>query len=190
MKKMVLAALLGGLVVFLWGALAHTVLPLGQAGLSTLPNEEKTLEALSQSVPESGLYFFPGLDMSREHSPEEEEAWQARYRSGPIGLLMFRVHGEDVLPLKNLLLELLTNILAAALAAVLVLWLAAPYFQRVTVVTLLGLFSWISLSLSYWIWYGFPTAYILSEGVTELVGWFLGGLVIARFVTGREVPAS
>jgi hypothetical protein len=49
----------------------------------------------------------------------------------------------------------------------------------------LGLFVWLSVTLSYWNWYGFPTAYALGEATDQTVGWLIGGAVIAM-VGGRE----
>ena len=35
---------------------------------------------------------------------------------------------------------------------------------------------------SYWNWYGFPTEFEIAEAVDQVVGWFLGGLVLAALV--------
>jgi hypothetical protein len=75
MKRIALAALLGGLVVFIWGAFSHMVLPIGSMGLSALPNEEAVLTTLRTSVTEPGLYFFPWMDPS-EKSQEKQDAWK------------------------------------------------------------------------------------------------------------------
>ncbi len=40
MKRIVVAGILGGLVVFVWGWLSHAVLPLGTVGIKNLPNED------------------------------------------------------------------------------------------------------------------------------------------------------
>jgi hypothetical protein len=65
----------------------------------------------------------------------------------------------------------------------------ASYGRRVLAIALLGLFGWLSLIVSYWIWYGYPSAYILGEGINEVVGWVLAGLAIAKIVppAGRDV---
>ncbi len=186
MKRMLLAGLLGGLVVFVWGAVSHMVLPIGTMGLSSLPNEDTVLEVLRTSVPEPGLYFFPGMDPS-DNSKEAQEAFAAKYRTGPVGLLVYRTTGGEVLEPRLLVTELLTNILAALLAAWIVARSGGTYLQRALLVGSLGLFAWISISLSYWNWYGFPAAFVCAEGIDQVVGWFLGGLVIARLAGPRAV---
>ena len=182
MKKIAFAAIAGGLVVFIWGAVAHMMLPLGMMGLSVLPNEAQVLEGLKGSVTEDGLYFFPGMDMSGEVTDAEEEAWAARIRSGPRGLLLYHPGGAEPMSPRQLVSELVSNALAAAVAAFLVSLIAGAYGRRVLAVMLFGLFGWLSLLLSFWIWYEYPTAFILVEGFTEVVGWLLAGLVIAKLV--------
>lgn len=188
MKRIAIAAIAGGVIVFVWSAIAHMLLPIGEMGISTLPNEAPFIAALQGT--QDGLYFFPGMDMSRKPTPEEQKAWEAKVAAGPTGILVYHPKGEAMSP-RQLSSELLTNVLAAAIAAWIASLLAAAYGRRVLAIALLGLFGWVSLILSYWIWYGFPSAFVLGEGITEVVGWFLAGLAIAKIVPpAGAVPAS
>jgi len=179
MKRLAIAAVAGGAIVFVWSAIAHTLLPLGEMGLSTLPNEAPFVAALQGT--KTGLYFFPGMDMSRKPTAAEQAAWEAKIQAGPTGLLVYNERGEAMSP-RQLGSEFVSNVLAAAIAAFVASLLAASYGRRVLALTLLGLFGWMSLSVSYWIWYGFPASFILAEGITEVVGWLLAGLAIAKIV--------
>lgn len=189
MNRILLAGLLGGLVVFLWGAFSHIVLPIGQAGIRVLPNEAPVLEAVRAGVPRSGLYFFPGLDrtpgMTAEQKAAAERDWSERYRRGPNGILVLQAGGGEPFSVRQLILELVTNILGAAIAAML-LTLAAtslPSFgARVLFVTLLGVFASVAIDLSYWNWYGFPPEYTAAALLDQTVSWLLGGLVLARII--------
>ena len=181
MKKIVLAALAGGLVLFIWGAVSHMLLPLGEAGLKNLPNEESVLTALGSSISEPGLYFYPGLDM-KNATKEDQAAWAEKIKSGPSGLLLYRPSGGEAMSPRQLGSELLSNIFAAWIAAIVVAMISAPFGRRVLVVGLLGLFAWLSISASHWIWYGFPTAFVGAELIDQVVGWLLAGLVIAKIV--------
>lgn len=87
---------------------------------------------------------------------------------------------------RQLIWELVTDILGAMVAAIVLSYTVAPYLRRVVLVGALGLFGWLSISISYWIWYGFPASYILAEGIDQVVGWLLGGLVIARFAGASD----
>jgi hypothetical protein len=182
MKKIVVASVAGGLIVFVWSAIAHMATPLGTAGMSVLPDEARVLEALKTLDPRSGLYFFPGMDMSRTLTPEEQQAWEAKLRSGPVGLLVINTQGAEAFSPRQLAIELASAILAAGVAAYLLSLVGAPYLTRVVAVALLAVFASLSISASYWNWYGFPTAFVAGELVTELIGWLLAGLAIAWLV--------
>jgi hypothetical protein len=182
MKRILIGGIVGGIVVFVWGFVSHVVLPLGHTGLRSLPGEEPVLAALSASVTDAGLYFFPGMDLEHEQTPEEEAAWTERYRTGPTGLIVYRpVGGEPMSPVQ-LVTELVSGTLAALVAAAVLSLTAASYGKRVLAVASLGLFAWLALSVSYWNWYGFPTPFIAAEGIDQVVGWLLAGLVMARIV--------
>ena len=179
MKRIAIAAIAGGVIVFVWSSIAHVLLPLGEMGISTLPNEAPFIAALKGS--KDGLYFFPGMDMSHKPTPEEQKAWEAKVQAGPTGILVYSERGEAMSP-RQLGSEFLSNVLAALVAAWIASLLAAPYGRRVLAIALLGLFAWLSLTVSYWIWYRFPGSFILAEGITEVVGWLLAGLAIAKIV--------
>ena len=61
-KRILLAGIVGGLALFIWGALSHMVLGLGDAGMQYLPQQQPVMQALQASVPQSGFYMFPQGD--------------------------------------------------------------------------------------------------------------------------------
>lgn len=184
MKRIIIAAIAGGIVFFIWSATMH-MLPVGMMGITSLP--DPALETLKTTVPDSGLYFFPGV--VKNPTPEQQKEWEAKLVSGPYGIMAYTVGGSAAMSPKQLVSELLTNIVAAFLAACIVAMIPATYGKRVLVVMLLGVFAWLSLTLSFWIWYNFPTAWVLAEAITEIVGWLIAGLVIAKIVPARPVVA-
>ena len=58
---------------------------------------------------------------------------------------------------------------------------------RLLFVTSIGLVPTLSAELPYWNWYGFPTGYIMSQGLIHLVGFLVGGLVAAWLVRPAKV---
>ncbi len=190
--RIIVAAIVGGLVVFIWGAIAHVVTPLGEMGISTLPDEARQLESFS-AVPASGMYFFPGMDMKKKPTPEEQKAWEAKIHAGPSGLLIINKGRGEAMSPRQLGGELLSNIIAALVAAILVSMMVGSWFKRAVAVALFGVFGVVSLLVSYWLWYGFPAEFIGGETVTEVVGWLLAGLVIAKIVKpafGAVAPSA
>jgi hypothetical protein len=178
MKRIILAAIVGGLIVFIWSAIAHMVTPLGTMGLSTFPNEAPVVDAIRGERAEIRHVLFP-----RHGSGAETDAGvRAKYKSGPSGLLIVTVGGSEMVSPRQLVSELVTNIVGAYIAAILAAMMVGTIMRRAFAIALLAIFASVSLSFSYWIWYNFPPAFVLGEMVTELIGWFLAGLVIARLV--------
>jgi len=190
MGRRLLAAIAGGIVVFIWSAMSHMALGLGSAGIRTLPNEERMAQAIRGVVTEPGLYFFPGMDPSRKMTPEEERAWTERYRRGPSGLMIVQPGGRDPMEPTQFVVELLADILAAGVAAFLLAGLGGPLLARAGAVGLLGLFEWADLSVSYWNWYKFPTLYTGAALVEQVVGWTLAGLVMALMLRPRPATTA
>jgi hypothetical protein len=190
MGRIIAAALVGGLIVFAWGAVAHMVTPLGMIGFSTFTNEDHVIEGLRGSVPNSGLYIFPAEGAMDHPTEAQQKVWAEKLQRGPSGMLIYKAGGANPLEPRQLINEFVSNVLAALVAALIVAMVAGTYFRRVAVVLLLALFAFLSLSVSYWNWYGFPTNFIGAELVTELIGWFLAGLAIAKLAPRRQLSAA
>ncbi len=188
MKRIAIAAVAGGIAMFLWGAISHMMTPLGEAGLSNLPAEEPVVDALRANVPEPGFYMFPGMDERARTTDEGRKEWERRYAAGPNGLLIYSPRGAAPMTARQLGIELLADILAVAVAA----WAASQartYGRRLAVVTAFGLAAWLSIEVSYWNWYGFPCAYSLAQLLDQVMGFLLAGLVVAWIVRPAAAAA-
>ena len=190
MGRRVLAAIAGGVVVFVWSAISHMALGLGTAGISTMPNEDRMAQAIRGAITEPGLYFFPGFPASHKMTADEEKAFTEKYRRGPSGILIVQPGGRDPMVPQQFVFELLGDVLAAGVAAFILSSLAASFAARVAAVGLLGVFEWLDINVSYWNWYKFPTAYTLAALVEQVVGWTLAGLVMALILRGRSRATS
>ena len=70
--RIILAAVLGAIAMFIWMFVAHMVLPLGEAGISELPNETTVLDALQTNISDKpGIYMFPGLGVKPDATRQE-----------------------------------------------------------------------------------------------------------------------
>jgi hypothetical protein len=180
MKRTVLAGLVGGIVMFLWGAFAHMVLPVGHMGLRSLPNDEAVMGAMKESIPEPGLYMFPGMADDPQHATEEQmAAWEQKVRRGPVGLLLFDPAGTNPMSPSQLIGELISDILAAFVVAYFLVRMTGSLLTRALAGAVLGLFAWLTVSYSYLNWYRFPAPFIFAEMIDQVVGWGLAGLTIA-----------
>jgi hypothetical protein len=104
-------------------------------------------------------------------------------------MIVFHRSGSEPVTPKKLLLQLTSEMLAAAIGALLLRRIAAPYWQRAMVMGSLGAFAVLSISTIYWNWYGFPDAFFVAQLVDKVVGWLLAGAVMAAIVPAARAPA-
>src|ERR1700722_3578096 len=190
MKRILLAALLGGLAMFAWKSVAHVVLPLGQSGIHEIPNEQAILDAMRSTLGENAsLYFFPAMGSASGAMAEYDK----NLAISPSGLLIYHPPGAKSLTAAQMVTELVAEILEALLAAVLLSRTRIPtYWGRVGFVTLVGVIASMATNLSYWNWYGFPSDYTAVYMMIEIVGFLCIGLVAAKlvFVGQAILPAA
>jgi hypothetical protein len=177
-SRTLVAGLLAGVVVFVWGMVSHMALPLGEAGVSRLPDEAAALAPLAERIHDHALYVFPG-----ETDPAK---WEEAYRSRPSGLLVFHPAGAPLSMGRRLGVELATNLLGGLLMALLLgATLVTGAVPRLAFGAALGAFASLAIDFSYWNWYGFPSAYLAAQLVDQVVAWALAALV-AGWWLGRR----
>ncbi|MEY2560159.1 MAG: hypothetical protein QOG51_574 [Verrucomicrobiota bacterium] len=193
-KRIILAGVLGAIAMFIWTAIAHMALPLGEAGIGEIPNDEAVLAALQTSAGnKTGLYILPGMGLGPDATHAQRSAamkdYEAKLAKNPSGLLMYHPAGSRPMVMaKYLTIEFATELLQALLVVALLAQTRLVTFGgRVGFVTVAGILAAITTNVSYWNWWGFPTVYIASYMFIEIVGFFLVGLVAAFFF--RKSPA-
>jgi hypothetical protein len=182
MKRIVIAAIAGGLIVFFVSAILHMATPLGTSGMKAIPNEDAVVDQLRSSLTDNAVYIYPGLDMQASPTEEQQKAWEAKVRRGPSGLIIHTAHGAEPAFPQQLMLEFLAVVCSCLVAAWLLSRMVGTYAMRALSVTSLALFAFFSLSASHWIWYRFPSPFLLAELVGEVIAYLLAGLAIAKIV--------
>lgn len=192
MTRIFLAALLGGIAMFIWTSIAHMFLPLGEAGIREIPGEAAVLDAMSSAIGEqSGLYIFPGPGLGPNATRTEKEEAMGhmgkKLAQHPSGILMYHPAGSRPLMMGRwLTIEFLTEFTAAFLVIFLLSRTRLTSFgARVGFVTLAGILAAIATNVSYWNWYGFPTIYTGAYMLIQVVGFLCVGLV-AGFMLKKQ----
>lgn len=182
--RVLLAAIVGGAVVFGWGAVSHMFLGIGEMGIGSLPEEEMLVPVFEAAVTERSFLMFPAMpdDTTDEAAMK---SWEERYLAGPRGALVFEPAGNQLSYGLLMGTEYVSTALAALVAALVLAFVRAGYVGRVLLVTLMGVFAWLSVDVSFWNWYRLPTGMAISGLIDQGAGWLLGGLVIAAIAPKR-----
>lgn len=187
--RIVLAALVGGVLMFGGGFVDHMFLGLvgrqmkAPADLATLP------EALKSHFREPGVYGYPNLPpgfekMSKE---ERERTWNEvneKYKAGPSAWVIVAPTGEDMMSPKQLVGEFATNVAACLIAAIIVAMLRPEvgFGGRWVACFLIGIVTWVSVNASYHLWYRFPLPFVQDELICAVIEWAAAGIAIAAIV--------
>lgn len=187
MKKLIFVAVVGGLTLFLWGFISHSLLRWYDPQFRTFTNQEDVESAIVSGVSGSGLYLLPNLTPQQQSLPSAERAdaeqeMMERLFRGPMVFAVVRVGPSAPFPVL-LLIQLGISFLAALTAA----WLLqqarlVTYGRRLFFVAALSLPIILWAKLPAWNWWSFPAAFTFVESVDVLIGWTLLGAVLGRMI--------
>lgn len=190
MKKIILAAVVGGLILWVWGFLAWAVLPLHNATMRAFPDEMAAMDQFRRELPGPGVYVFPMMpDPSSAADPAVTDAamteYTARYASGPTGWLFYDPAGKDPFMVN----QLIAGFFIFAAAAGLVAWLlsrstaaAGSFLSRVAFCGVIGLLIAVGTHLSAWNWMDHPFDWTRAMMIDSIVAWLLAGAGIAGII--------
>jgi hypothetical protein len=171
LKFLVSAALLGGLVSFAWGSIAHGTGLFPSVAPKAFTDSTAVLQTIKANAPENGIYFdghgiFAAVSFRPDMGPK---------------------FASIVTPmLCQLGIEIGVALILAWVLLRLPIW---PAMGTGSLFATLGLAGGIEQMLPEANWYGFPLPTQLAEIATVVVGWFLMGLVIG-WLRNRMVRSS
>jgi len=191
MRTLLQSGLIGGLIVFLWGAVSWMVLPYHAKTLHHFQDEATVQNVLTPNMLASGVYVLPHPEPENAKLPDPLARQMAGQRqhlreSGPFMFVVYQPTGTG-----PMLLLMARDLALKILSAILVTWLLlqvgdVSYRRRVFFVMVVVMTGSILFSLGQWNWWAFPEDYVLLEILDGLAGWFLAGLVMAKIVPAQK----
>jgi hypothetical protein len=187
-KSLALGGLLGGIVLFVWGAISYMALPWHAMTLEKFTDEGAVAQALTANASDSGMYILPNPHkhkpgMTTAQQKAAEEGARTRMMQGPFLFAAVSLGGTRDMG-QAMLLNVMSNILAAALVTWLLLQTAnLSYRRRVGFVVVVALAAGVVAHVPFWIWWKFSTSFTLVEFADLIIGWGLAGLLIAKVTT-------
>lgn len=193
-KQLALGSILGAIVLFVWSAIAWTLIPWPGDPLRTFTNEDAVLQAITANAPRSGNYLVPYIPkrtpgMTDQQYKAAQQAMEEKMGRSPIVFASVRLEPFGSM-VKPLVIQFLTQFIVALLATFLLLQTCGlSYKCRVIFVTAIGVIIFVGGHFDEWNWWSFSNAYMLMQLGAIIIGWFLASLIMAKFVTGKAATA-
>ena len=169
MKKLIIGALVGGLILFLWQFASWAAINFHADTQQYSPNQDKVLKFLHENL-EEGFYFMPNAAPGED----SQEVMQSALGK-PWAQVYFHKEMTNNMA-ASMSRGFLIDILAAGLMAWLLLKMTNPNFQTIlTSCIAVGFIGYFTIPYLNSIWFETPTlAYLLDAvGSWGLVGlWF------------------
>lgn len=185
--RILVAGLVAGILVFFMGFVEHELLGWSARAFSSLDKNAEFRDHVRGHKLDTGMYPFP--KMPKDKTPEEMERFSKEWKPGPSGFLIVAPPGDMNMG-KMLGGEFVSNVIAALIAAWIVSLIAAEktFLWRWKAVVLMGIFGWVSISVSNYLWWQFPWTFIRDDLLCTILEWCVGGAAIAAIIpsTAKE----
>lgn len=172
MKKIVLGAIVGGLLLFIWQSLSWMLLDLHSKAHSYTDKQDAILNTLSTELPAEGTYMLP---MGKPGTSMEEHQKMAEGWIGKPWAMVTYHKAFEMDMVMNIIRGFIVNILLMVLFCWILSKIAAPKFGTVFVASIFtGLIVFLNGIYTGHIWY--PTFDLMAHLTDAIVGWGLAGL--------------
>lgn len=172
MKKMLIGAIVGGLLLMVWQTLSWTVLQLHYKATEYTPKQDTILAVLGSQLEKDGSYFMPGHP--KDASMEVMEKTMADAIGKPWAQVSYHSKLED-----NMTMNIIRGLLVDIVLAWLLCWglskMNAPSFSTILLTSLgAGLIAFLNGIYTMHIW--FESFDLMNHLVDSVVSWGLCGL--------------
>ncbi len=186
-KCLVKCAVLGGIVVFLWGILSWMVFPMHKMCMNRFADEKDVASTLQNNTAMSGVYVLPNMykdektSMTAEQKTASMQKAKDSLRMGPVVFAIVNKNGMDPSSPAPYIWSLIVHIIAAGVVTHLLMQAKAMSFMKQAgFVAWAGLFAAFACVFPKWVWMGLPLGFTIMQTINLVIGWFLAGLAIAK----------
>jgi 4-amino-4-deoxy-L-arabinose transferase-like glycosyltransferase len=182
MKKLAIASLVGGIIIFIYQTLSWTVLNLHQANQEYTPKQDTILAFMNQQFSEDGSYLLPYYPKG---TPSEEIK---KIREATQGKPWMEIQYHKVQNISmgaNIAKGLVTDILIVALLCWILLKMTDSGFGKIFMACLItGIIVFLNSPFTVHIWY--PKADIGAHFTDAIISWGLCGVWLGWFLNRRK----
>ena len=186
MKKTIIAALVGGIIMFLWQFLSWNISGLHQAAQQYTPQQEKIMAHLNSLQLKEGGYIIPMPPPNA--SMEEWNKTMDAAAGKPWARVEYHASLSDNMPL-NMTRGLITNVLTMLLLCWVVLRFKSRSFATILTASLAtGLIVFLNVPYTNYLWdHSFDIWGHLADAV---ISWGLVGLWLGWYLKSKRTHAA
>lgn len=178
MKKNLIAAIIGGIIIFFWQFLSNAALDLHRPGMQYTAKQDTIVNFLNSQL-EEGRYFLPTYPANA--SSEEAQAAMANAQGKPWAIVELHKNWDQNDMTMNLIRSLLVNILAAYIFIWFMTRMGLPSLGTFTIGGLIvGFLAFLTFPYPTFIWYKTPGVWphfldgvVAWTAAAAFIGWFM-----------------
>jgi|SRR5450432_103209 hypothetical protein len=178
MKKLIIASIVGGMIIFIWQTLSWTVLNMHGSSQEYTPKQDSIMAFLNTQFSEDGAYLLPNYPKG---TPYEEMQKTMHERDGK-PWMQIQYHKElNVKMGANIAKGLITDILIVALLCWILIKMTDAGFGKIFMACLItGIIVFLNSPFTIHIWY--PKADLGAHFTDAVVSWGLCGLWLGWYL--------
>jgi len=184
MVRILIAALVGGIALFVWQFAAWMFLDIHRLDVEpVLESEAAVIEALKDT--ERGIYWLPGMTQADQKDPESEayKAWEAKHEKGPRGFVVFNPEGGEAMGATSMAIGGgIAFLIAFAVALILRGTALRTYIGRVSLCVGIGVVIVLVMDVQNWHYMGYPVDWTRGFIIDHVGGMAVLGIVLGAIV--------
>jgi hypothetical protein len=180
MKKLLVAAIVGGIIIFLWQFLSFAALDLHRVAQQYTPKQDTIMNTLRSNLAE-GRYFIPTVPENA--STEEETKLMNEMEGKDWAVIDYHTKWETNMA-SNMTRGLLVNIIVVYLLGWILTRSGPLSFSTIFLASVfVGLIAFFNLSYTNYIWYKTPGVWM--DLMDALVAWGLTGVWLGWYLNRK-----
>ena len=185
MKKLLIGAIVGGIILFIWQFLSWTVLNLHNNAYQYTDKQDAIMSALSSQIEKDGQYMIPGLPATA--TKEQHEEFMKTQAGKPWALVQYQ-QSRDMNMGANMIRGLIVDMLIIGFFCALISRMNALNFTAIFISSLfVGLIVFFNVPYTNHIWFkGFD---LMAYFTDCLVSWGLAGIWLGWLYGKKKAKA-
>ncbi len=187
------AALVGAIVVFIWGFLAWAAIPIWGFPFGTPANEDVVLQTLADNCVTSGAYYIPDMPKVDDSTPEGKAAWDTwsvKHQQGPLALVLVNRSGSEPMAAREMAMGFGIEFVCALLLTCVLSGIDGDCKRRARVGQTIALFMATAIWGVQWNFMHLPGNYILANWLDAIIAWSLCSIAIAYMLSRKQAAAA